>query len=163
MAESEAMLDAKTPLWDIRLNPHLPTLEIRCMDVTADVDDTVALAVLIRALVTTASIRVLSDDPGPRLSSQLLRAGYWRSARDGWSGSGVDALTGRILLPALAQRLFEHVRSELERHGDTDLVDAFLHRLALRGGGAERQRASARRHGALTAVVDDLIDLTTPA
>jgi carboxylate-amine ligase len=164
MAESEAMLDAKTPLWDIRLNPHLPTLEIRCMDVTADVDDTVALAVLIRALVTTASIRVLCDDPGPRLSSELLRAAYWRAARDGWSGSGVDALTGRILPTGiLAQRLFEHVRSELERHGDTDLVNAFLHRLALRGGGAERQRASARRHGALTAVVDDLIDLTTPA
>jgi carboxylate-amine ligase len=164
MAESEAMLDANSPLWDIRLNPHLPTLEIRCMDVTADVDDAVALAALIRALVTTASLRVLRGDPGPQLSGELLRAAYWRAARDGWSGSGVDALTGRIRpARAQAQQLFDHVRTELERHGDTDLVTAFLRRLALRGAGAERQRASAARHGALTAVVDDLIDLTTPS
>ena len=48
---SEAMLDVSVPLWDLRPNPRLPSLEIGAMDVMADVDDTVALAVLIRALV----------------------------------------------------------------------------------------------------------------
>ena len=43
MAESEAMLDADTPYWDIRANLKLSTLEIRSMDVNADLDDTVAL------------------------------------------------------------------------------------------------------------------------
>ena len=38
MAESEAMLDVNVPLWDLRPNPRLPTLEIRAMDVMADVD-----------------------------------------------------------------------------------------------------------------------------
>ena len=47
MAESEAMLDTDTPYWDIRVNPKLSTLEIRSMDVNTDVDDTVALAVLV--------------------------------------------------------------------------------------------------------------------
>src|SRR6185312_15112306 len=39
MAQLDAMLDADVPFWDIRPNPHLPTVEIRAMDVTADVDD----------------------------------------------------------------------------------------------------------------------------
>lgn len=161
VAESEAMLDANTPFWDIRPNPRLPTLEIRSMDVPAHIDDTLALAVLVRALVTTATARVLRGDPGPRPSSEVLRAAYWRAARDGWSGSGVDALTGRVLpAPVQAERLLNHVRPALEEHGDTDLVTAFLRRLATRGSGAECQRASAARHGGLLGVVDDLVSVT---
>jgi carboxylate-amine ligase len=161
MAESEAMLDAATPFWDIRPNPRLPTLEIRAMDVVADLDDTVALAVLVRGLVTTASAKARCGDPGPRPDSELLRAAYWRAARDGWPGSGVDALTAHVL-PARVQAdsLFAHIRPALEKHGDVDLVSAFLGRLAARGTGAERQRASAARHGTLTGVVDDLVVLT---
>jgi carboxylate-amine ligase len=161
MAESEAMLDAETPFWDIRPNPRVPTLEVRSMSVAANVDDTVALAVLIRALVATMCSKVVAGDPGPRPPSELLRAAYWRAARDGWSGSGVDALSGQILpMPVQADRLIDHVRPALEHHGDLDVVLDYRRRLDSRGTGAERQRASAARHGALTAVVDDLISET---
>jgi hypothetical protein len=49
----------------------------------------------------------------------------------------------------------------MEDHGDYAVVTAFLERMAVRGGDAERQRACGARHGTLTAVVDDLI-LTAP-
>jgi carboxylate-amine ligase len=164
MAESEAMLDTDTPYWDIRVNPKLSTLEIRSMDVNPDVDDTVALAVLVRAMVTTSAAQVLAGDPGPRACSELLRAAYWRAARDGWSGSGVDAVSGHILPAAVqAARLVEFVRPALQDYGDTEVVTAFLERLAARGGGAERQRASASRHGTLTGVVDELVARTAAA
>jgi glutamate---cysteine ligase / carboxylate-amine ligase len=161
MAQSGAMLDAETPFWDIRPNPRLPTLEIRAMDVLADVDDSVALAVLIRAVVTTATARASAGDPGPRPSAELLRAAYWRAARDGWPGCGVDALSGQ-LIPARVQaaRLVDDVRPALDHHGDTDVVLEFLHRLEMRGTGAELQRASAARHGVLAGVIDDLVALT---
>jgi carboxylate-amine ligase len=161
MADSGAMLDADTPFWDIRPNPRVPTLEIRSMDVTADVDDAIALTVLLRALVTTAAARASAGEPGPRPSSELLRAAYWRAARDGWSGCGVDALTGQIL-PARIQaaHLLEYVSPHLDHHGDTQTVNEFMRRLTSRGSGAELQRASARRHGSLTGVVDDLVALT---
>jgi carboxylate-amine ligase len=161
IAESEAMLDAATPFWDVRLNPRLPTVEIRAMDVTADVDDTVALAVLSRALVATSAARAVAGDPGPPMSTELLRAAYWRAARDGWAGHGVDALTGEIVsAPVQAALLVEHVAAALEAAGDTSTVATFLERLSVRGTGAEMQRASARRRGALTDVVDDLMELT---
>jgi glutamate---cysteine ligase / carboxylate-amine ligase len=161
IAQSGAMLNADTPFWDIRPNPRLPTVEIRAMDVTADIDDAVALTVLIRALVTTATARASAGDPGPRPVTELLRAAYWRAARDGWSGCGVDVLSGQLLpVPVQASRLVDHVRAALDDHGDTDVVLAFLHRLQARGTGAELQRASSARHGSLAGVVDDLIALT---
>jgi glutamate---cysteine ligase / carboxylate-amine ligase len=161
MADTEAMLQPDIPFWDVRPNPSLPTLEVRAMDVNADVEDTVALAMLIRALIDTAADKVRRGDPGPRPASEVLRAAYWRAARDGWSGCGVDALSGHILSVAeQAQRMVEHIRPALDEYGDTRLVRAYLGRMAARGGGAERQRASAARHGDLTAVVDDLIALT---
>jgi carboxylate-amine ligase len=158
MAESDAMLDAGTPFWDIRPNPRLPTLEVRTMSVGADVDDTVACAVLIRALVMTANAKVVAGETSPRSPGELVRAACWRAARDGWSGSGVDALSGGILsAPVQMQRLFEFVRPALEDCGDVGVVAEFVDRLRVRGTGAERQRASAMRHGVLTGVVDDLI------
>jgi carboxylate-amine ligase len=161
VADSGAMLDAGLPFWDVRLNPRLPTLEIRTMDVTADVEDTVALAVLVRALVMTAAACATAGDPGPRPISEMLRAAYWRAARDGWSGCGVDAPTGDLLPTAVqAAGFVNHVGSALDHAGDRSIVTAFLGRLAARGSGAEMQRASFARHGALSGVVDDLISLT---
>jgi carboxylate-amine ligase len=126
--------------------------------------DTDALAVLVRAMVTTSAAQVLAGDPGPRACSELLRAAYWRAARDGWSGSGVDAVSGHILPAAVqAARLVEFVRPALEDYGDTEVVTAFLERLIARGGGAEGQRASASRHGTLTGVVDELVARTAAA
>jgi glutamate---cysteine ligase / carboxylate-amine ligase len=161
IASSGAMLDAGMPFWDVRLNPHLPTLEIRTMDVPADVDDTVALATIIRALVMTVAAQAHSGDAGPPLNGELLRAAYWRAARDGWSGCTVDVLTGR-LLPASVQatRLVDYIGPALASCGDTSAVSAFLDRLAARGSGAEMQRASAARHHSLTGVVDDLVVAT---
>ncbi len=161
IAESEAMLDADTPFWDVRLNPRLPTLEIRAMDVTADVDDAVAFALIIRALVATAVTQAVAGDPGPRVSAEVLRGAYWRAARDGWCGGGVDAVTGRILsVSAQCAQLLDHIAVAVDVAGDMSVIVAFMDRLAARGTGAEMQRASAERRGALTDVIDDLIELT---
>ncbi|GAA2511161.1 glutamate--cysteine ligase [Streptomyces gobitricini] len=161
MAETEAMLEPGMPFWDLRPNPRLPTIEVRSMDVLADIDDAVAMTALIRALVVTAADLVRRGDPGPRTSGELLRAAYWRAARDGRPGSGVDALTGRVLpVPEQAERLVRHVRPVLETYGDMGEVSAFLRRLAARGTGAERQRAWARGEAGPAGVVDALVRAT---
>lgn len=161
MHESEALLDAELPFWDVRPHPRLPTLEVRAMDVPADVDDSAAIAAVVRALVMTAVRQVERGDEGPRTPGELLRAAYWRAARDGWAGGGVDALTGRVLpAPEQGGRLLEYIRPALEECGDTEAADALLRRLRARGAGAQFQRASARRHRGLAGVVDDLVELT---
>lgn len=161
MAETGAMLASDLPFWDIRPNPRLPTIEIRCMDVVADVEDTVALTMLVRALVTTALTLVRTGDCGPRIESELLRAAYWRAARDGWSGDAIDPLTGGIVpTTVLTDRLFGQIGPALEEYGDTAVVEAFRRRLMKRGTGADAQRATLARCGSLEGVVDDLIAAT---
>jgi len=54
------------------------------------------LAALIRALAADAAARVDSGDPGPALPAELLRVAYWRAARDGLNGHGVDVHTGDL-------------------------------------------------------------------
>jgi carboxylate-amine ligase len=161
IADSGAMLNAATPFWDIRPNPRLPTIEIRSMDVLPDIDDTVALTMLVRALVSVSTDKALAGDTGPQPNSEVLRAAYWRAARDGWPGCGVDALSGQVL-PASVQmaRLVDHIDPALRRHGDGATVHGFMDRLVNRGTGADLQRAWLAERGALAGVVDDLVSLT---
>ncbi|MGW0467610.1 carboxylate-amine ligase [Streptomyces sp. NPDC003027] len=161
MAASEAMLAVDMPYWDIRPHPHLPTLEVRSMDVLTDVDDTVALTALIRATVVTAARRVEEGDRGREVCSELLRAAYWRAARDGRAGSGIDVMTGTLMPFAdQAAQLVAYVRPVLEEYGDLDLVKAFLERLEVRGSGADLQRSWNSTEAGLNAVVDGLIEAT---
>lgn len=162
IADTEAMLDANTPFWDLRPNPRLPTLEIRAMDVLHDLDDTVAVAVLLRALTVTAAARARGGDPGPAWAGEVLRAACWRAARDGWSGEGFDPFSGRSRpVAALAEELVTFVRPALEEAGDLEAVGGLFDRLAERGDGAARQRAWAAGGGAgPQAVVDRLVVAT---
>ncbi|MET9567590.1 YbdK family carboxylate-amine ligase [Streptomyces virginiae] len=158
IADTEAMLDAGMPFWDLRPNPRLPTLEIRAMDVLQDLDDTVAVAVLLRALVVTAAGSARRGDPGPAWAGEVLRAACWRAARDGWSGNGFDALTGRVRPVAdIADDLVGLVRPVLEEFGDLDEVTALFQRLATRGDGALRQRAWGAGSAGPAAAVDQLV------
>ncbi|MEU9037084.1 glutamate--cysteine ligase [Streptomyces sp. NPDC048352] len=161
IADTEAMLDAGMPFWDLRPNPRLPTLEIRAMDVLQDLDDTVAVAVLLRALVVTAAAAAEGGDPGPAWEGEVLRAACWRAARDGWSGDGFDARTGLMRpLHQLAGELVDFVRPALEDFGDLEEVTALFRRLTERGDGATRQRAAATGGSGTAAVVDGLVSAT---
>ena len=73
--------------------------------------------------------------------------------------SALAEMTVGGLAGHLAYQIFS-VGPALEDYRDTDVVAAFMRRLDARGGGADRQRASAALHGALTGVVDDLVALT---
>ncbi|MFJ8210636.1 glutamate--cysteine ligase [Streptomyces sp. NPDC096033] len=161
IADTEAMLDARTPFWDLRPNPRLPTLEVRAMDVLPDLDDTVAFAVLLRALVRTAADRGRAGDPGPRWEAEVLRAACWRAARDGWSGDAFHPATGRSRPVAdIADELVDLVRPALEEAGDLDEATGLFDRLAGRGDGATRQRAWAAAGAGPAAVVDRLVAAT---
>ncbi|MFF4579896.1 glutamate--cysteine ligase [Streptomyces sp. NPDC001373] len=161
IAGTEAMLDAQTPFWDLRPSPRLPTLEVRAMDVLHDLDDTVAVAVLLRALVRVAATRVQGGDPGPRWEGEVLRAACWRAARDGWSGDVFHPATGRPRPAAdVAGELVTLLRPALEEAGDLREVTGLFDRLAEHGDGASRQRAWAAAGAGPATVVDRLVTVT---
>lgn len=162
LARTGVLVDVGTVFWDIRPSARLPTLEVRGSDVPASAGESALLAVVVRALVSVALADVDRGDRGPRLSADLLRAAYWRAARDGLDGHGIDPVTGDLVPAAdIARILIRHIRPALERTGDLDMVTCGLDRLAAAGTGAARQRAALARRGRPADVVDHLIDVMT--
>lgn len=162
LLDAGALVDHGTVFWDLRLSAHKPTIEVRVADVPVTAEESAAAAALVRALAVTAGVAVDRGDPGPTVAPELMRLAYWRAARDGMNGHGVDVMTGRLIPAAeLAARLVESARPALEESGDCDRVVSWLTRLGSDGDGATRQRAAARRRGRLADVVDELVAGTT--
>ncbi|MEV0232451.1 glutamate--cysteine ligase [Nonomuraea sp. NPDC050786] len=161
LTESGALLDPKTVYWDARPSPRLPTVEIRVADVPLDVSDSLTLIGLVRALVVTALAAVRRGDRGLPVPSEVLRAAYWRAARDGLTGDSMDVRQGTLVpAPVMARRLLAHVRPALAEAGDLAFVQDGLDRLLAKGSGAMRQRRVHARGNDLADVVDDLIEAT---
>ncbi len=155
-----AAIDEGMIYFDARLSARYPTIEIRVADVSADLDMSLLVAALCRALVHTAAADWQRGTAPLGTSSSVLRAASWRSARYGLSDSLVDPAANR-LAPAwdVVGDLLEHVGSALRLAGDDDLVTQTLSRLRRDGSAADRQRRLA--NGAdLSAVVSDAADLT---
>ena len=161
LLEAGALVDAGTIFWDIRPSARFPTIEVRAADVPMTAQQSALLAMLIRALVAGAIAQVDRGDPGPVLPAEMLRLAYWRAARDGLNGHGVDVHTGRLVPAAeLAERLLGAARPMLADFGELERVTRWLWELIKGGDGASRQRQAAARRGRLTDVVDHLIGQT---
>ncbi|MEV0428397.1 glutamate--cysteine ligase [Micromonospora sp. NPDC050495] len=154
---SGVMLDEGMLYWYARLSARYPTVEIRIGDVCPSVDDAVLVAALVRALVATAMTDIAEGRPALDTDHHLLVAAHWRAAHDGLEGEGVDPTDGE-LRPAweLLDRLVDHLRPELDRHGDLFQVTDLLGGLRRHGSGAARQRAVFARTGKLLDVVEDV-------
>lgn len=114
-------------------------------DVCLNVDDTVALTALIRALVWAACMREASyDAPYLCSSEEILRAAVWRAARYGIDEDLVDPESCRPR-PArvVVARLLDYLRPGLEAHDDWPLVERLMGRILDRRTGAAWQRRTA--------------------
>ena len=163
MLAAGGLVDEGTIFWDVRPSARLPTVEVRVADVPVTAAESALLAVLVRALAVSAGRAVDRGDPGPVIQAELLRLAYWRAARDGMDGCGIDVHTGRPA-PAteLAGRMIVAARPVLEEYGELDRVTGWLRSLTRDGTGASRQRAAAAARGRLADVVDHLITHSAP-
>jgi len=165
MIATDTLLDEAMVYFDARLSRELGTVEVRVADVALEVDDAVLVAVLSRALVTTAA-RDWREDVAPRDEPvEALRMAHWRAARYGLSAELVDPRTGK---PAPAHEvvgaLQDHVAGALADAGDTDLAAEGCQRLLTSGTGAVRQRAAIEAAGGdLAAAVHDARERFLPA
>jgi carboxylate-amine ligase len=154
MVGSGAVLDRRMVYWDVRPSEHLPTVEVRVSDVPATVNESVLLAVLVRALVTTAVRTLRKGQTALPICDQALRAAYWRAAHDGIQGKGVDLFTDHCV-PAtqLLRQLVRHVQPVLKETGELPAVTALLKKVLHNGNGAVRQRLAFQRRGRVEDVV----------
>jgi len=154
LQDTGAMLDDGMVYWDARPSAKFPTVEVRVADVPATSAETVLLATLTRAAVMTAMTEIRCGAPDIHIPEALLRARYWRAARDGLTGYPREAMSAFLtaVSPALhALGEYGYVASELDRIGG-DGSDG--------GNGAIRQRRAWQRRGDVADVLAEAVEAT---
>ena len=159
LAAVGAINDETNLYWDVRLPTKVPTIEFRAADVMTRVDDAVAYAGLVRALVAQTVADIESGDPMPTVRSETLRYAMWQAARFGMTGPSIDPVA-RQKVSAIDRigQLVDHVAGPLRAYGDHERVVAAVNQIT----GGQTMPAMQRDAGrsGLKAVVDRLTELT---
>jgi glutamate---cysteine ligase / carboxylate-amine ligase len=161
MLASGVLLDEGMIYFDARLSRRYPTVEIRVADVCVDVEDTLVVAALCRALVETAADEAARGDPVPEMPTSLLRLAVWRAGHDGVGGVLVDPMSRRPRPWIEVMRdLVSYVHDSLEGFGDIERVEVGIDRLTRVGTGATGQRRTYAKTGQLVDVVVEAVRRT---
>src|SRR5689334_14962596 len=152
--------NAKKIWWDIRLHPFFDTLEVRVCDAQSRVDDTLAIAALIQAIISKL-YKLLHQNITFRIyRRRLLDENRWRAARYGIEGKMIDfGREAEVEERSLLNELIEFVASEAEELG-THREMAHIERIMREGTGADRQLAAWERAHDMKAVVDHIVEET---
>ena len=154
--------------WDARPHPNLGTLEIRICDMCTRIDEAIAVAALLQAVVAKL-IQLRNQNQSWRIYRTIyIQENKWRAVRYGIDGKLIDFGMGvEVPMRVLAEELIELVDDVVDDLGSRDEVD-YIRTIINQGTSADRQlrlfnRAlaeGATQREALFAVVDDLIDET---
>ena len=153
--------NAKKIWWDIRLHPFFNTIEFRICDAQSRVDDTIALAALMQAIVVKLHRLRAQNVTFRSYPRRLIDENRWRAARYGLDGKLIDfgrccEVDERDLLHEMIAFIATEV-DELGLHREIAHVEKILRE----GTGADRQlRAWEENSHDLKAVVDHVVDET---
>src|ERR1700757_81199 len=133
--------NAKKIWWDIRLHPFFDTLEVRVCDAQSRVEDTLAIAALIQAVISKLH-KLLHQNITFRIyRRRLLDENRWRAARYGIDGKLIDfGKEAEADERNLLNELLEFVASEADQFG-TQREIGHIERIMREGTGADRQLA----------------------
>jgi glutamate---cysteine ligase / carboxylate-amine ligase len=152
--------NAKKIWWDIRLHPFFDTLEVRVCDAQSRVDDTLAIAALIQAVISKLH-KLLHQNITFRIyRRRLLDENRWRAARYGIDGKLIDfGKEAEVDERNLLRELVEFVSTEVKELGSEKEM-AHIERIIREGTGADRQLAVWEQTQDTKAVVDHIVSET---
>src|SRR5689334_18243920 len=143
--------------WDIRLHPVFDTLEVRVCDAQSRVDDTVAIAALIQALISKLFKLLRRNTTFRVYRRRLLDENRWRASRYGLDGKLIDfGRESEVETKSLINELLEFVADEAEQLGSSREME-HIARICREGTGADRQLAAYYRTHDIKAVVDQIV------
>ncbi len=149
--------NAKKIWWDIRLHPFFDTLEIRICDAQSRVDDTLALAAVIQAIVAKLH-KLHHQNLNFRIyRRRLIDENRWRASRYGLDGKLIDfGRESEVETRSLLSELLDFIAAEVDEFG-THKEIAHIERIMREGTGADRQIAAWEREHNMHDVVDLIV------
>src|SRR5213592_2766272 len=152
--------NAKKIWWDIRLHPFFDTLEVRVCDAQSRVDDTLAIAALIQAIISKLFKLLRRNTTFRVYRRRLLDENRWRATRYGIVGKLIDfGKEAEVEARSLLNELLEFVSTEVSELGSEKEM-AHIERIMREGTGADRQLAAFARTQDMKAVVDQIVEET---
>ena len=149
--------NAKKIWWDIRLHPFFDTLEFRICDAQSRVDDTIALAALMQAVIFKLH-KLLRQNVSFRIyRRRVIDENRWRASRYGLDGLLIDF--GRRCeadTRSLIHEILEFVAPEVDELGSGREIE-HIERILQGGTGADRQLAVWEATHDMKAVVDHIV------
>ena len=146
--------------WDIRLHPVFDTLEVRVCDAQSRVDDTLAVAALIQAVISKLYKLLRRNTTFRVYRRRLLDENRWRASRYGIDGKLIDfGRETEVETRSLLNELLEFVSTEVNELGSKKEI-AHIERIMREGTGADRQLAAFARTQDMKAVVDQIVEET---
>src|SRR5213075_1366108 len=149
--------NAKKIWWDIRLHPFFDTLEMRVCDAQSRVDDTLAIAALIQAVIAKLHKLLRQNITFRVYRRRLLDENRWRASRYGIDGKLIDfGREAEVETRSLLNELLEFVSTEVDELSSKKEM-AHIERIMREGTGADRQLAAYGRTQNMKAVVDHIV------
>ena len=149
--------NAKKIWWDVRPHPTFGTLEFRICDVVTRVDEAIAIAALIQAIIVKLH-RLYTRNMGFRIYHRaLIEENKWRAARWGVEGNLIDfGKRTEVPMRLLGEELLEFVDDVVDDLGSRDALRPIF-AILREGTSAERQLCVYQETGDLKAVVRHLV------
>ncbi len=152
--------NAKKIWWDIRLHPFFDTLEVRVCDAQSRVEDTLAIAALIQAVIVKLHKLVRQNTTFRVYRRRLLDENRWRAARYGIGGKLIDfGKQAEVEARSLIHEIVDFVTPEVDELGSHREI-AHVDRILREGTGADRQLHKFAETGDIKSVVDQIVDET---
>jgi glutamate---cysteine ligase / carboxylate-amine ligase len=149
--------NAKKIWWDIRLHPFFDTLELRVCDAQSRVEDTLAIAALIQAIVAKLYKLLRQNITFRVYRRRLLDENRWRAIRYGLDGKLIDFGREReVETRSLINELLEFISTEVADLGSQREM-AHIERILREGTGADRQIAAWEMRHDMKDVVDQIV------
>src|ERR1051325_1831795 len=143
--------------WDVRLHPFFDTIEFRICDAQSRIDDTIALAALMQAIVVKLQKLRRDNVTFRNYPRRLIDENRWRAARYGIDGKLIDfgrkcEMDERDLL----HEMLAFVAPEMDELGNHAEL-AHIERIIRDGTGADRQLVVWEQTHDMKAVVDHIV------
>lgn len=139
LVKTNCIDNAKKIWWDIRVHPFFETIEFRICDIPMRIDETIALAALMQAVVAKLH-KLISQNLGFRLYRRALIAeNKWRAARYGIHGKLIDfGKQTEVDVKDLINELLEFVDDVVDELGSRQELN-YINTILENGTGADRQ------------------------
>ena len=149
--------NAKKIWWDIRLHPFFDTLEIRVCDAQSRVDDTLAMAAIIQAVIVRLHKLQRQNLSFRIYRRRVIDENRWRAARYGLEGKLIDfGREQELETRRLLHEMLEFIDGEIDELGSRREIE-HIEKIMAEGTGSDRQLEVWARTADMREVVDHIV------